>query len=278
MTVENPFKAQADLFTYDSALPLDVHEIGSSTRNGAIIKNITFVAAPQTDPISAYLVLPETDGEGTNAGILWGHWLGEEHCNREQYLDEAVELARAGVVSVLPDAMWSQADWYGNRVPADDYANGIAQVIAFRRALDVLCGQSGVDAQRIAFVGHDYSGMYGTLMAGVDHRPKAFVFIAVAPSFFDWAFFANQPESRVDYIRQNAPLEPMDYLRQIKNASILMQFAKHDVYIGHMKNREFFHNAPEPKALKMYDEADHSMNLPEIRADRIEWLKENLGV
>lgn len=278
MSAENSFQEQADLFTYDSALPFDVREIRSSTRDGAIIMDITFVAVPDRDPISAYLVLPETFSDGAQAGILWGHWLGEEHCNREQFLDEAIEMAGNGVVSLLPNAMWSQENWYENRVPADDYANGIAQVIAFRRAMDLLISQAAVDSKRLAYVGHDYSGMYGTLMAGVDNRAKAVVFVAVTPSFFDWAFFGNQPESRTDYLCQNAPLEPTDYLRQIKNASILMQFAKFDIYVGHMKNREFYFHAPEPKELKVYEEADHSMNLPEIRADRVAWLKDKLSL
>jgi hypothetical protein len=270
------FEDQAALFEYDRTADFNVQELHVEQRNGVTVKDIRFAGAAGEDPVSAYLVLPE--GEGPFAGILWAHWLGEEKSSREQYLEEAVTLAKDGVVSLLMDAMWSKPHWYENRVPEEDYANGIQQVIDLRRAMDLLLAQPNVDADRIAFVGHDYGGMYGTLAAGLDQKAKAYVLIAVTPSFYDWAFFAKQPTSRVDYIRQNAVLEPMEYLHQIKQGSFLFQFAENDIYVGVTKRSEFYFNAPEPKELLKYDTADHSMNLPEIARDRDEWLRKTLGL
>lgn len=271
------FEEQAALFDYDSRTDFNVKEVAVETRDGAVIRDITFIVQPDQPPVTAYLVTPE-NGSGQFAGILWGHWLGEEHANRSQYLQEAVSLASKGVVSLLVDAMWSAHEWYQSRRPDEDYDNGIQQVIAFRRAMDLLLRQPNVDAGRVAYVGHDYSGMYGTLAAGLDQKAKAYVFIAVTPSFFDWAFFAAQPASRVDYIRKNAPLEPIPYLQQIKNASFLFQFARHDIYIGYTKGGEFFNAAAQPKQVKIYDDADHSMNTEQIRAERDTWLVEQLGL
>ena len=70
--------------------------------------------------------------------------------------------------------------------------------------MDLLESQPDVDKARIGFVGHDYGGMYGMIMAGVDRRARTYVYIAVAPSLNDWAFFARQPVSKADYLRQNA--------------------------------------------------------------------------
>ena len=268
------FAEQKALFDYNSSLPFDVNEVSAEVRDSVTVRDIRFAAQGKT--VSAYLVMPE--GQGSFAGILWLHWLGEEKCNRSQYLDEAVELAKSGVVSLLPDAMWSREKWYESRVLEEDYANGIQQVIEIRRAMDLLLAQPNVNATRIAFVGHDYGGMYGTLAAGVDNKAKAYVLIALAPSFYDWAFYANQPQSRIDYICQNAVLEPTDYLRHIKSASILFQYAKNDIYIGTMKRAEFFHSAPEPRELKVYEDAEHSMHTEPIRADRMAWLKTQLGL
>lgn len=270
------FEEQRALFTYDDTLPFDVQEISSEQRDGAIIKDITFVATADKDPVSAYLVTPNTEGQ--HAAILWMHWLGEEKCNRDEFLDDAIELAQSGVVSLLPNAMWSAEKWYESRVPEDDYANGLHQVIEICRAMDLLTAQANVDNEQIAFVGHDYGAMYGTLAARLQNKAKAYVFLALTPSFFDWAFFVNQPESRVDYMRQNAILEPYDYLKQIKNASILFQYAKNDIYIGYTKRVEWVNQAPEPREMKVYEDADHSMTTPDVRTDRIAWLKGQLDL
>ena len=160
------------------------------------------------------------------------HWLGEPATtNRTQYLGEAVTLAGRGAVSLLVDAMWSAPEWYGKRVPEQDYENSVRQVVALRRAMDLLTSRPDVDKTRIGYVGHDYGGMYGMLAAGLDRRARTYVYLAVASSLNDWAFFARQPKSKTEYLRQNAPLELTDFLRQVKNASTLYQFAKNDDYV-----------------------------------------------
>ncbi len=261
------------LFNYDATADLAIQEIGVETKNDNVsVHDITFKAADQT--IKAYLVIPP--GSGPFPGILWTHWLGEpETTNRTQFLQEAVALASNGIVSLLVDAMWSTPDWYRNRTLEDDYANSIRQVVALRRAMDLLTSRPNVDITRIAFVGHDYGAMYGMIAAGVDGRAKAYVFLAAVPSLSDWAFYGKQPLSKADYIRQNAVLELTDYLRAIKNANILFQFAKEDIYISYMQSQVLFRAASEPRTLKMYD-ADHSMDKPEIRSERDEWLLQQL--
>lgn len=269
-------ESQSTLFAYDQNAPFDLRVAGVEDRDGVKIQDITFVGVPGGDSVSAYLVIPS--GNGPFAGILWGHWLGEENCNRTQYLAEAIELAKSGVVSLLPDAMWSKPDWYGKRVLAEDYANGVRQVIEFRRAMDLLLAQPHVDASRIAFVGHDYSGMYGTLASAADQKASAYVLIAVTPSFYDWAFYAKQPDDPDAYRQQNDPLEIMRHLPQIKNGKFLFQFAAHDEYVPEAKRNEFYATAPEPKTLKVYDDATHQMHTAPIAADRDAWLKAQLGL
>jgi cephalosporin-C deacetylase-like acetyl esterase len=263
------------VFDYDNKADLKVRKIGVEKRGDVTIRDITFAGVPGRDDVKAYLVEPESSGPF--AGILWVHWLGEEKANRTQHLEEAVALAPKGAVSLLVDAMWSAPDWYGKRVPEQDYDNSIRQVIELRRAMDLLTAQPNVDKARIGFVGHDYGGMYGTLMAGVDPRAKTYVFLAVTPSLSDWAFFAAQPKSKVEYIRQNAVFELTEYIRQVQNASVFFQFAENDVYVSRTGAAVYFHAANEPKQRKIYD-TDHSMHLPEVEADRDAWLVKELNL
>ena len=270
---EDDFATRAALFRYEAAAPLDVKEVGVEKRAGVSVHDVTFAPRPG-DTGKAYLVVPE--GKGPFAGVLWVHWLGEpETTNRTQYLSEAVSLAPRGVVSLLVDAMWSAPEWYGHRVPERDYENSIRQVIALRRAMDLLCARPEVDKARIGFVGHDYGGMYGMLMAGLDRRAKTYVYIAVAPSLNDWAFFARQPASKADYLRQNAVLELTDYVRQVKNASTLFQCAKNDAYVSRADTMVVLNAAADPKERRFYD-ADHAMTPATVAEERDGWLLKEL--
>jgi dienelactone hydrolase len=278
------FEAQRALFKYDASVPLGVVEKGVEKKEGAVVRDITFNALAGKE-VAAYVVTPE--GTGPFAAVLWVHWLGEpETTNRTQFLNEAVKVAPQGVVSVLVDAMWSTArnpEWFGKRVPEEDYENSIRQVIALRRAMDLLLSQPNVDKARVGIVGHDYGGMYGMMMAGVDQRAKTQVYVAVVPSLNNWAFLGPQPKSKVEYVKQNAPLELTDYLRQSsKTATTLLQFGSKDVYVSRVDTGIVARAAGIlPKDIgqlrKIYD-AGHEMTLPEIAADRAAWLTKELGL
>jgi len=267
---------QAALFRYDATADLKIEESGVRTQGTVAIHDIQFAPIPGRDPVKAFLVVPQ--GPGPFAGILWVHWLGEPATtNRTQFLEEATALAPRGIVSLLVDAMWSAPDWYGHRDPDQDYDGSIRQVIALRRAMDLLASRPGVDKARLGFVGHDYGGMYGMLMAGADRRARTYVFVAVAPSLNNWAFFARQPASKADYLRKNAVLELTDSLRRVTNASTLFQFARNDAYIARADTGVPLAAASAPKERRLYD-ADHSMAVPQAVSDRDAWLLKELGL
>ena len=268
----NESAARSALFRYNARSAVTVNEVSSERRGDVTVRDITLSPGPGRQ-IKAYLVVPE--GNGPFAGILWVHWLGEEKSNRTQFLDEAVQLAPKGAVSLLVDAMWSAPEWFGKRVPEKDYENSIRQVIDLRRAIDLLLSQPNVDKTRIGFVGHDYGAMYGMLMSGVDQRVNAFVFIAATQSLNDWAFLGPQPKSKAAYLKQNSNLELTDSLRQVKNASKLFQFGKADFYVSQADAAVLFAAATQPKERKMY-EAGHKMALDVIVKDRDEWLVKQL--
>src|SRR5258706_14296431 len=78
--------------------PSEVATMRKRTRRGATIEDV--VLDPGGEAVDAFVVAPAT--ASPRAGILFLHWLGEHRSDRTQVLDEAVELARLGVRSVLP--------------------------------------------------------------------------------------------------------------------------------------------------------------------------------
>ena len=173
----SPFSADdesdaARHFDYDSSTPLDIHEVGVETRDGVQVHDITY--AGRKGPVPAYLVVPS--GKGLFAAILWGHWMmdGSPFKNRKEFLEEAVILAKGGVVSLLIDAPMVRPGYSKQGQPLDLRDD----VIDLRRGLDLLLARKDVDAKRIAYVGHSFHAAAGAILAGVDKRPQAFVLMA----------------------------------------------------------------------------------------------------
>jgi len=270
-------EARRALFAYDRTAGFGLEEKRVEIRGGAQIRDVSFLATPGANGrVAAYLVRPRE--QPVRAAILWVHWLGEPATtNRTEFLDEAVALAGRGVVSLLVDTMWAKPRWYRDRVLDDDYKNSVVQVIALRRAMDLLAQQPG--AAPLAIVGHDYGGMYATIAAGLEPRAKTCVFIACTASLRDWAFFQKQPAAMEAYLRENRPLELCDYLATLQGASLLFQCAEHDQYVPLVKAQEFFAAAPPTKQMIVYGGAEHSMSSPaNIRLDRTAWLARELGL
>ena len=264
------------IFDYDRSAPLNVREISHETRVAALVSDITFT--PADKPVKAYLVSPAT-GTGPHAAILYVHWLGEPATtNRTEFLDEAVALAGRGVVSLLVDAMWADYRWYNkDRIPEEDFDHSVRQVIEIRRALDLLLAQPEIDAKRVAFVGHDFGAMYGTLALAGDRRVKTAVLLAGVPHLIDWMLYQQQPKDLAAYRVRLTPLNPVDYVDRFSPAPVFFQFAHKDQYVSATQAAEFYAAAGPRKHMATY-EAGHDLHTTEVAADRVAWLERELAL
>jgi cephalosporin-C deacetylase-like acetyl esterase len=270
----NPLAASA--FSYDDRAPLDVRITQRTIVSGVVRQDLTF-AAPNGGRVHAEMIAPQKNGT-THAGVLFVHWLGDpQTTNLTEFEPDARALAQRGVTSLLIDAMWAQPHWFMRVRSTDtDYRDSIAQVVNLRRALDVLEAQPGVDAHRLAYVGHDFGAMYGAVLSGVDPRPRWFVLMAGNPLFSQWYLLGKKPADVHAYTAQMAALDPGPYLARSKAEAFLFQFSQKDEYISPNNQLRFFASAPLPKALYLYD-ADHSLRVPQAISDRLSWLLARLA-
>lgn len=270
------------ILAYEAVKPADVKVVGTEKKDGVAIEDVTFASVGEPTPVQAYIVRPET-GPGPFAGVLFVHWFEPESptSNRTQFLNEAEALARRGTVSVLVSTFWSSPERYQRRRWEDDYQNSVNQAKDLRRALDVLLGQPGVDPQRIGVVGHDYGAMFGSIVAGVDPRAKAYVLIAGTSRFSNWYLFGSstgrpQGEALAKFKEQLAAIDPVETIAGTK-AATFFQFGETDKYTPREDFIAYYMAAPVPKRIATYP-SDHPMEAPIIRFDREVWLSGQLGI
>src|SRR6266852_8280006 len=166
-------------FDYDRDAPLGLKQSGVQHRERADVYDITY-ASPKGGVVPAYLVVPK--GKGPFAAVIWGHWYWDNSSmrNRRQFLDEAVVLAQAGVVSLLTDGPVARPGHVTNKEPLNEQnaTDFLQQVVDMRRGVDLLLARKDVDPKRIAFVGHSYNAIVGAFLSGIDRRFTAFVLMA----------------------------------------------------------------------------------------------------
>lgn len=270
-------------FDYDKQAPLGVKELGVERRGDVGVYDITY-ASPKGGLVPAYLVVPK--GKGPFAAVIWGHWYWQNSPmrNRKQFLDEAVALAGAGVVSLLTDGPVARPGHVQNREPLNEQQtiDFVQQVLDMRRGVDVLLARKDVDPNRIAYVGHSYNAGVGGILAGVERRFKAFVLMAgglsdeVNSKSKEYQEFRQKvgPEKLDAFVAKYYYLDQGKFVSHAAPAVVFLQYATQETFLTPELARQYAAIVSEPKRFKLY-EAPHALNA-EARRDRIAFLAEQL--
>ena len=271
-------------FDYDAKAPLEMKVLGMEKRDEATVYDITY-ASPKGGVVPAYLVVP-AKGKGPFAAVVWGHWYwtNSDMRNRKQFLDEAVALAPAGVVSLLNDGPVARPGYVADNDLLSEKRNEekVQQVIDMRRGVDLLLTRKDVDPKRIAFVGHSYNATIGATLSGVDRRFKAFVLMAGSISdevnlrTGAYEQFRRQvgPEKFDAFMASHKYLDEGNFVAHAAPATVFLQYATQEPFLTPERAREYEKVVSQPKRFKLY-EAPHALNA-EARRDRIAFLAEQL--
>jgi len=270
-------------FDYDQKAPLGLRQVGLQRRRGANVYDITY-DSPKGGVVPAYLVVPK--GRGPFAAVIWGHWYWANSSmrNRKEFLDEAIVLAQAGVVSLLTDGPIARPGHVESKDPLDERTatDFIQQVIDMRRGVDLLLARRDVDPKRIAYVGHSYNANVGAPLSGVDRRFKAFVLMAgsmsdeLTQNTREFQEFRKKigPEKLDAFVAKYSYLDQGKYVSHAAPAVVLLQFATQEKFLTPERARQHAAIVSEPRLFKLY-EAPHALNA-EARRDRIQFLTEQL--
>jgi len=270
-------------FDYDKKASLGFKELGVESRGDVLIHDITFIS-PKGGLVPAYLVTPK--GSGPFAAVVWGHWYWDnsEMRNRKEFLEEAIVLASAGVVSLLPDGPVARPGFVSDKDPlSPKHATDMLQsVVDMRRGIDLLLSRKDVDPKRLAYVGHSYGAIVGAFLSGVDRRAKAYVLMAgplsdeVNLKSAEYRAYRDKvgPEKFDAYFEGYKWLDEGKYVSHAAPAFVFMQFATQERFLTPERVKLYDPYVSEPKRMKFYD-APHALNA-EARRDRIAFLVEQL--
>jgi dienelactone hydrolase len=270
-------------FAYDKSASLDLKTIGTEKRGDVTIYDITY-ASPKGGVVPAYLVVPS--GKGRFAGVVWGHWYwgNSPMRNRKEFLDEAIAIAPAGVVSILTNGPIARPGFVEDKTPLNvkQTTDMVQAVVDMRRAFDVLLARADVDPKRLAYVGHSYHAMVGAFLSGVDRRAKAYVLMAgplsdeVNMKSKEYEDYRQKigPEKFDAFVAEYKWLDEGKYVSHAAPAFVFMQFATQEKFLTPERAKLYDAYVSKPKLMLFYD-APHALNA-EARRDRVKFLTEQL--
>jgi pimeloyl-ACP methyl ester carboxylesterase len=267
-----PSKLQR-LYDYDASKSPAARQVGVREEPEADIHDIVY-SGPKGD-VTAYVIVPKRDGPFP--AVVFMH---PAPGNRLVFYEEALELAKQGILSILPDAPHARPP----RPPVLSYtaADGeqfIQTVVELRRAVDVLMARDDVDKGKLGFVGYSWGAAQGAALAGVERRIGSFILMSTVPNLSERVgevaerSGAKNPRA---YKKTMADLDAVRYLPHVAPNAVLLQFGSRDTAPSPAEAKKTAEATSEPKKVLTYD-GGHNLN-PGAANDRIIWLREQFGL
>lgn len=263
----------AALLAYDTSAPLDVVDRGVLDEGSPIaVHDVSFTSGD--DRVEGYLAVPP--GAGRRPAVLYLHAAGSD---RSQLLEAALWLAARGAVTMTITAP-STTDAPQELPPEAALARfgerAVADLVAARRALDLLQARPDVDGERLAVVGWSAGGRAAATVSGVDGRVRAAVLLAPGAVPVSEYVAAAPPELQDAVEETMRRIDPFSALAGT-TADVLVQAGRRDDVVPSTAIEALVAAAPEGSTeLRWYD-AGHALDDTAYR-EHLDWLSERLPV
>jgi len=267
-------------FSYDRALPLDVRDSVAKTQDGVEIHAISF-ASPRGGRATGLLFIPEHRLPGVwLPGLVMQHGMP----GKAEYVSwVSGNIAHHDAIVVALDAPFARRTGDPVTFTPQDSAEQVQLIVDLQRAFDLLIGRPDVDVRRLEFIGRSYGAAIGALLAGVEHRPRTYVFI-VGDGGLVTHYSAPSRRAELDrlsgerrehWLAAMRPIEPIRFVGCAKGASFFFQAARKDELVTVNDAVAFQRAAPKPRVVRWYD-LEHNLGWPAI-IDELDWLHRSLG-
>lgn len=275
-TTPAPAPTASTPFDYDASRPLAVRDAGRANKNyPVVLRDISF--ASPGGRVQGFLALPP--GKPRRPGVVYVHGSGGD---RGQLLVQAMWLAGRGSVTLAitaPSSTAAQGTSQG-LTPVQGLRRqrdlAVRDVVAVRRAVDLLRSRPEVDPSRLGYVGWSAGARTGALLAGVERRIGSFVLMSggAAPV----SVYASQAPValRDDVRRLLGPVDPLRAIARARPGSLLLQDGRQDAVVPRAALEDLAAATPDGTDIRWYD-AGHELDTKAYR-DQLDWLARKLAI
>ncbi len=259
-------------FADDPSKSLGFVDHGVIERKGSVVvHDIAFRSG--AEPIQAYLIEPIAAGRVP--GIVLVHGSGGD---RSELLPQAIELAQRGAVTMTITAP-STSDPLPAPTNVAELLTGstettVRDVVAVRRAADVLGTRPTVDPKRIGYLGWSAGAKTGTFVAAADPRFRAIALLSAGADAVA-AFVSAAPAGDRKIVRQAlSSIDPIRYVALARPGTLLLEDGTKDTVIPHEALENVIKAAPRGTLVRWYP-TGHALSA-KAYDDAFAWLLQKL--
>ena len=254
---DQTYNAWLTFFDYDREAPLDGRTAYATELNDTVVRENVSYRSGFDSRVPGYLALPKDSSAAPFPVILAAHGAGDgvTQAKNKGYIRQWMELLCANGYAVLA----IDARGHGERsheigfrsvrevfsAPAARRDMFVGTVIDWRRGIDYLTSRPDIDASRLGLLGSSMGTMYGAVLAAVEQRIDAAVFVVGGMPPRSWTVLPEVHQA--NYVGRIAP-RPVLMLNGTQDETLLPEGSK-----------EWFELAGEPKEQLWY-EAGHGLS------------------
>ncbi len=270
-----PHTPARGIFDYDHSAPLLLRDRGLINKGYPIEIHDVSYASPRGGRVPGYLVVPPV--RGRRAAVIFMHGSGG---SRDQFLLPAVWMAARGAVGLTISSPF-------DRAPRPAIPRGLRgverqrdltaqNVVELRRAVDLLSSLPYVDGSRIAYVGWSAGARTGALLAGVEHRIRAYDLISGGATPISRYAAAAPRRLRKAVAAALGAVDPLRFVRRATPSELFFQDGRTDGVVPRAALVALARAASRPKRIRWYD-AGHAPS-PRAYRDLLAWVSARLSL
>ena len=261
-------------FGYDASRPLATADRGVVDDDYPIaVHDVSYAAGEDT--VDAFLAVPP--GTARRPAVVYVHGAGS---TRDSMIGPALWLAARGAVTLAITAPSSGAEPPAATGGLDrlrwQRSLEIRDVVAVRRAVDLLTARADVDPDRVGFVGWSAGARAGAILSGVEPRIHSLVLVSGGSAPVSEFVEAAPAELRPQVEETMSSIDPLRYIAKARPGSLLLQDGRRDSVIPRTALQALIDAAPKGTKVLWYD-AEHALG-PVAYREHMDWLEEQLGL
>jgi dienelactone hydrolase len=242
-------------------------------RDGSVaIHDISYLSRGRR--IAGYLA--ERDGQSKRPGIILVPGSGG---TRSELLGDAVALASRGAVALTittPSTAYPlPAATTADQLLGESREVVVADVVAVRRAADMLQTLREVDPNRIGYLGWSAGAKTGAYVAASDSRFRAFALLSGGADTLASFVKAAPPDIRAKARTVLGSVDPLRYLGFAKPQTVLLEDGREDEIVPREALENFISAAPRGTVVRWYP-TGHTLNATAF-SDAFTWLLRKLA-